>query len=101
MFRLGSLLVFAAALAFGQGRTATISGTVTDSSGSAIAGAKVTAINVDTNVSREQSSQADGAYSLLFLPIGTYRIEISDGVIADRRQIEPEDTCTGESYEPI
>ena len=36
-------------------------------------------------------------------PLGTqtYRIEISDGVIADRRQIEPEDTCAGESYEPI
>ena len=33
MFRLGSLLVFASALAFGQGTTATISGTVTDSSG--------------------------------------------------------------------
>ena len=31
----------------------------------------------------------------------TYRIEISDGVIADRRQIEPEDTCNNESYEPI
>jgi hypothetical protein len=36
-------------------------------------------------------------------PLGTqtYRIEISDGVIADRRQIELEDTCTGETYEPI
>jgi hypothetical protein len=36
-------------------------------------------------------------------PVGTqiYRIEISDGAIADRRQIEPEDTCAGESYEPI
>jgi hypothetical protein len=36
-------------------------------------------------------------------PLGTqtYRIEISDGVIADRRQIEPEDTCNSENYEPI
>lgn len=36
-------------------------------------------------------------------PLGTqtYRVEISGGVIADRRQIEPEDTCTTESYEPI
>jgi hypothetical protein len=36
-------------------------------------------------------------------PVGTqtYRIEISDGVIADRRQIEPEDTCISENYEPI
>ncbi len=36
-------------------------------------------------------------------PLGTqtYRVEISDGAIADRRQIEPEDTCNNESYEPI
>ena len=36
-------------------------------------------------------------------PLGTqtYRVEIADGVIADRRQIEPEDTCATETYEPI
>jgi hypothetical protein len=36
-------------------------------------------------------------------PLGTqtYRIEISDGAIADRRPIEPEDTCSSEKYEPI
>ncbi|WKA26777.1 hypothetical protein [Bradyrhizobium roseum] len=36
-------------------------------------------------------------------PLGTqtYRVEISGGVIADRRQVEPEDTCTIESYEPV
>ena len=36
-------------------------------------------------------------------PLGTqtYRVEIAGGVIADRRQVEPEDTCTTETYEPI
>jgi hypothetical protein len=36
-------------------------------------------------------------------PLGTqtYRVEISGGVIADRQKIEPEDTCTTESYEPV
>ena len=36
-------------------------------------------------------------------PLGpqTYRIAISDGVISDRRQVEAEDTCLNESYEPI
>ena len=36
-------------------------------------------------------------------PLGTqtYRIEISDRVISDRRQVEPDDTCFMESYEPI
>ena len=36
-------------------------------------------------------------------PLGTqtYRVEIAGGVIADRRPIEPEDTCTTENYEPV
>ena len=36
-------------------------------------------------------------------PLGTqtYRVEIAGGVIADRQKAEPEDTCAGESYEPI
>jgi len=36
-------------------------------------------------------------------PLGmrTYRIIIADGVISDRRQVEAEDTCATESYEPI
>jgi hypothetical protein len=41
--------------------------------------------------------------SVIGKPLGTqtYRIEISEGVVTDRRQIEPEDTCNNESYEPI
>jgi len=31
----------------------------------------------------------------------TYRIEISDGVISDRRQVEADDTCFSENYEPV
>ena len=36
-------------------------------------------------------------------PLGTqtYRIAISNGVIYDRRQVEAEDTCMNESYEPV
>jgi hypothetical protein len=36
-------------------------------------------------------------------PLGTqtYRITISNGLIYDRRQVEADDTCTSESYEPI
>lgn len=36
-------------------------------------------------------------------PLGTqtYRVEISDGVISDRRQVEANDTCFIESYQPI
>lgn len=36
-------------------------------------------------------------------PLGTqtYRISISNGVIFDRRQVEADDICVGENYEPI
>lgn len=36
-------------------------------------------------------------------PLGTqtYRITIANGVVSDRRQIEADDTCASESYEPI
>ena len=36
-------------------------------------------------------------------PLGTqtYRITIAEGVVSDRRQIEADDNCVSESYEPI
>ena len=41
--------------------------------------------------------------SVIGKPLGTqtYRITIADGVISDRRQVETEDTCMSESYEPV
>ena len=41
--------------------------------------------------------------SVIGKPLGTqtYRIIIADGVISDRRQVEAEDTCTTENYEPV
>ncbi len=41
--------------------------------------------------------------SVIGKPLGTqtYRITIADGVISDRRQVEAEDTCVTENYEPV
>ena len=41
--------------------------------------------------------------SVIGTPLGTqtYRIEISDGAISDRRQVEADDTCFSENYDPI
>jgi len=63
--------------AFGQGTTATISGNVSDSTGAAVAGAKVTATNLGTNLAQSATTASDGSYSLLFLPVGNYKVEIS------------------------
>jgi Carboxypeptidase regulatory-like domain len=60
-----------------QVTTATIVGTITDSSGAALPGATVTARNVDTGFNRTVPSNEDGAYRLEFLPIGRYVVEVS------------------------
>ncbi|MEH2561140.1 hypothetical protein [Bradyrhizobium sp. AZCC 2289] len=41
--------------------------------------------------------------SVMGKPLGmqTYRITITEGVIADRQHIDADDTCATESYEPI
>src|SRR5712664_2211833 len=55
----------------------TILGTVTDSSGLAVAGATVTVKNTDTGLLRTTQTSADGSYSVPELPIGTYAVTVS------------------------
>ena len=47
---------------------------VTDPSGSVIPRAKVTVTNVDTNTSNEATTEADGSYQVLLLPVGNYQV---------------------------
>src|ERR1700719_509055 len=76
------LLGFAAILLSFAGATnaqtfrGTILGTVTDSSGAAIAGAAVAVKNVNTGLSRTVSTSEDGTYSVPELPIGTYTVTV-------------------------
>jgi hypothetical protein len=66
-----------ASVANAQVTTATIVGTITDSSGGALPGVTVTARNVDTGFNRTVPSNEVGAYRLEFLPIGSYVVEVS------------------------
>ena len=74
------LLVLALALFTGRqllaGVTASISGTVTDASGAVVAGATVSATNVDTGVVATQATNAQGFYSFQSLPLGKYTIGV-------------------------
>ena len=47
-----------------QAQTATISGTATDSSGGALAGAKVDATNTGTNITQSTVTDAQGRYTI-------------------------------------
>jgi hypothetical protein len=60
-----------------QVATGTVLGNVTDTSGAAVPGANVTAINVDTQFSRSTTSDADGQYTLPLLPLGNYRVDVT------------------------
>jgi hypothetical protein len=51
-------------------------GTVLDSSGSAVAGAKVTAVEESTGVVYPGTTSAQGYYSIKFIPPGTYDITV-------------------------
>jgi Carboxypeptidase regulatory-like domain len=62
--------------AYGQSTYGSVSGTVTDPSGAAIAGADVTLTNVSTSDKRTQQSGADGLFTFVNLFPGLYRVDI-------------------------
>ena len=60
--------------AYGQDFRASITGQVSDSTGAAISGASITAVNVDTQVKSSTTSNDQGVYSLLYLLPGIYTV---------------------------
>jgi hypothetical protein len=68
------------------GVTASISGTVTDSSGAVVPGATVTATNVDTSITTTQTSNGQGFYSFQSLALGTYTIDVQKAGFKAYRQ---------------
>jgi len=60
-----------------QQLTGAMSGTVRDSSGAVVAGAKVVVVNADTNLRISGESSRNGAYQFADIPAGTYSITFS------------------------
>ncbi len=63
-----------AALCFGQLDRGTITGTVTDSSGGVVPGAKITIRNKGTNATYESKTTGSGDYTAVNLPAGIYDV---------------------------
>ncbi|HWT65775.1 MAG TPA: carboxypeptidase regulatory-like domain-containing protein [Terracidiphilus sp.] len=59
---------------FAQGTSASLTGTVTDASGAAVAGASIKIVNTDTNFSQVTKSDGVGVYLLRAIPIGHYKL---------------------------
>lgn len=56
--------------------SAEISGVITDASGAAVPGAKVTATQMDTGLVRTTLTSSSGSYSLPNLPVGPYSLQV-------------------------
>lgn len=75
-FAILALLAIAAVSVFGQAITGSIVGNVTDASGAAVAGAKITITETSTGISRTAISNAEGGYVMPYLQPGTYKVEV-------------------------
>jgi hypothetical protein len=71
-----AVLICGANAAFAQEVTATITGTVTDPSGAAVAGANVTAKSVERGITYTGVTSESGSYRIPQLPVGNYDLKI-------------------------
>ena len=62
---------------FGQAATASITGRVTDASNAAVPGATVSIKNTATSATQTATTDEQGRYALLDLPIGPYDLTVS------------------------
>src|SRR5215475_8931996 len=78
------LLVLAVSMVLNaQQYSGTITGTVTDPSGAAVAGAAVTAVNTATGSSYKATTSPQGVYNFAQLPVGTYSIKVTEANFKD------------------
>ncbi|MGH9848777.1 MAG: carboxypeptidase regulatory-like domain-containing protein, partial [Blastocatellia bacterium] len=76
LFALLLVLVFSAVVFAQSGPTGSVSGVIQDPSGAAVAGAKITAVHVETAVSRNATADAEGRWILSVLPVGGYKVTV-------------------------
>ena len=74
---LGLFLLCACLPAFAQVDHASLSGTVTDSSGGLVPGASVETVSMETGLRRQTLTSSSGTYQIPGLPIGTYTLTVS------------------------
>lgn len=73
---LGLTLTTMPALAQSQANTGAIEGVVTDEHSKSIAGASISLVNIGTNFTRDLSSDTEGRFRGLLLPLGAYKVTV-------------------------
>jgi len=72
-----SLILLSAGIAQGQAISGNLTGTVTDSTGAAVNGASVEAVNLGTGQKINTTTRGSGEYNFTNLPVGNYRITVT------------------------
>lgn len=80
------IVILAAGVAWPQGPTAALVGTVTDSSGGVISGATVRARHVETQLEQTATTNPAGAYRIVGLQAGTHELTVSAPQFSTQRQ---------------
>src|SRR5258705_6515691 len=81
-----AVLVLGAPIVGAQGTGGRISGTVVDSSGAVLPGATVTIVQDQTKLTRSATTDKDGAFLFVSLPVGTYTV--SAELFGFRKEVE-------------
>ncbi|WP_446744366.1 carboxypeptidase regulatory-like domain-containing protein [Silvibacterium acidisoli] len=71
------LFLLIPAAAFAQKDTASLTGQVTDASGATLPGAKIDAVNTETNLTYHADSNSSGEWTISPVRIGTYKVTIT------------------------
>jgi hypothetical protein len=77
VFILVVCLLVCVSAAWGQGNVATLNGTVLDAAGAVVPGAAVSVVENNTGVQNSTTTTSAGAYTLPYLPPGTYTVRVS------------------------
>jgi hypothetical protein len=96
-FLLLLLVLSVSQLVLGQTFRGGIAGTVQDSTGAVVSGAKISLVGQDTGLTRETVSTGDGAYAFQDLPLGKYTVTIAAPGFATAK-ITDINTRPGEVY---
>jgi hypothetical protein len=76
LLAIASFIITSSFLAFGQGTTATLSGTVSEATGAVLSGATVVVKNTATGAEFKANTGSSGTYSIPSLGAGTYTVTI-------------------------
>ena len=70
------ITIFASLGAYAQVSTASLSGSITDSTGAVVPNAKITLTQTNTNFVRVSTTKEDGTFHEVFLPVGPYKVSV-------------------------